>query len=54
MIIGGLICLVCFVISPFTNFKYDCLLQAIAGCSCWLIPGIILHQRYQRSKREHV
>jgi hypothetical protein len=54
MIVGGLICLVCFVISPFTNFQYDCLLQAIAGAFCWLIPGIILHQRYQRSKQENV
>lgn len=31
MILGGLICVGCFIISIFTDFQYDCLLQAIAG-----------------------
>jgi hypothetical protein len=46
MIYGALICYGLFVISLFTPFKYDMLLMGLAGIFNWLIPGVILRQRY--------
>ncbi|MCA6467715.1 MAG: hypothetical protein IM548_09015 [Chitinophagaceae bacterium] len=54
MIIGAIICYISFVISCYADTTYDMLLQAIAAIACWLIPGIILHQRYKRSRARHV
>lgn len=54
MIIGAIICYISFVISCYADTTYDMLLQAIAAITCWLIPGIILHQRYKRSRALHV
>lgn len=51
MINGSIICYACFIISFYVPNNIIMLLQAIAGCSCWLIPGIILHQRYKKSRR---
>ena len=54
MIIGGFICYICFIISCFTDYKIDMLLQSIAAISAWLIPGLILRQRYIKSTKKHV
>lgn len=54
MIIGGFICYACFIISCFTDYKIDMLLQSIAAISAWLIPGLILRQRYIKSTKKHV
>lgn len=54
MTIGAVICYIAFVISCYASTQYDMLLQAIAAMVCWLIPGIILHQRYKRSRIHHV
>ena len=54
MIIGGFICYTCFIISCFTDYKIDMLLQSIAAISAWLIPGLILRQRYIKSTKKHV
>lgn len=50
MIIGGIICWVCCVISVYTSFKTDMLLTALSATSAWLVPGIILRRKYLKLK----
>ncbi|MFT3748157.1 MAG: hypothetical protein QM768_07560 [Agriterribacter sp.] len=52
LIIGALICYTCFVISLFTSFTYDMLLSAIATICCWLIPGLLLRNKYLKQKKD--
>ena len=54
MIIGGLICWVCSIISVFTSPDDDMLLMAGSGLFAWLIPGIILWTRYKKQRRKNV
>jgi hypothetical protein len=51
MIVGGILCYVYFIISCFTPTKYDLLMNGIAGITNWLIPGLILRDRYLKGKR---
>jgi hypothetical protein len=46
MLIGGIISYIFFVISCYTDTTWDMLLLGLAGILNWLIPGIILRQRY--------
>lgn len=50
MLIGGILCYVLFIISCFTTFKYDLLLSGLAGIINWLIPGLILRNRFLKGK----
>jgi hypothetical protein len=50
MIVGGLICWTCSVISIYTNFETDMILMAVSATFAWLIPGIILRKRYLKLK----
>jgi hypothetical protein len=50
MIIGGILCYILFVISCFSNFKYDMLLHALAGMINWLIPGLLLRNSFKKSR----
>ena len=52
LILGALICYACFVISLFTSFTYDMLLSAIATICCWLLPGLLLRNKYLKQKKE--
>jgi hypothetical protein len=54
MTIGAILCYIFFVISLFTPFKYDMLLSGLAGICNWLIPGLILHNRYRTVNTAHV
>lgn len=54
MIIGGIICYICFIVSCYTSGMYDMLLSSIAAISCWLIPGLILQRRYRKSRSGNV
>jgi uncharacterized membrane protein (GlpM family) len=54
MIYGAVVCYICFIISCFTANHVDLLLQSIAAVSCWLIPGLILHNRYRKAKASNV
>lgn len=54
MILGGLICWVLSVASIFTPVDVDMLLMAGSGLFAWLIPGIILWNRYQKQRRVNV
>lgn len=54
MTIGAIICYLAFVVSCYVDTNYDMLLHAVAAIFCWLIPGLILHQRYKRTRSQHV
>ncbi|MFY7963817.1 MAG: hypothetical protein ACOVO1_02875 [Chitinophagaceae bacterium] len=54
MIFGAIICYAMFIISCFTESKYDMLCGATAAIFCWLIPGIILRKKYLQSKKQNV
>lgn len=46
MLWGAILSYGFFLVSLFTEFKYDMLLSAATALFCWLIPGIILRKRY--------
>ena len=50
MLYGGILCYVFFVISCYTSQTYDFLLTAFAGIFNWLIPGLILRNKYLKGK----
>ena len=54
MIIGGLLCWIFSAISVYTPASVDMLLMAASGLFAWLIPGIILWNRYQQNRRANV
>lgn len=51
MLIGGLICWVCCIITIYTPVKIDLLLVALSAISAWLIPGVIMEKDYQKAKK---
>ena len=54
MLIGGIISYVLFIISCYTYSTWDMFLLGIAGILNWLIPGIILRNRYLKGKLANV
>jgi thiamine transporter ThiT len=50
MVIGGILCYCFFITSCFTSTAYDLLLNGLAGIVNWLIPGLILRNRYLKGK----
>jgi hypothetical protein len=46
MIIGAIVCYCFFVLSLFTPTNIDTLLNGLSAIFNWLIPGLILRQRY--------
>jgi hypothetical protein len=54
MIIGGIICWAASVISIFTSTEIDLLLMAACGLFAWLVPGIILWNRYKKQQAADV
>ena len=48
MIIGGLICWILSVASVFTSFPTGMLFMAGCGLFAWLLPGIILWNKYKK------
>ena len=54
MIIGGIITYGLFIVSCYTETKFDMLLSAITALVCWFIPGIILRRRYLKQKEVNV
>lgn len=51
MVIAGVLCYGFFIASCFLPNTYDLLLNGIAGICNWLIPGLILRNRYKTGKR---
>ncbi len=54
MTIGAIVAYILFMVSCFTETKYDFLLGGIAALACWFIPGIILRLKYLKQKRANV
>ncbi len=54
MIYGAIACYIFFFISLYTSTTYDNLLAGMAGISNWLIPGLILRNRYIKGKTANV
>jgi hypothetical protein len=54
MILGGIFCWIASVTSIYTNVEIDMLLMAACGLFAWLIPGIILWNRYTKNQAAHV
>ena len=50
MIYGAIACYIFFFISLFTSSTYDQLLCGLAGIGNWLIPGLILRNRFIKGK----
>ncbi len=50
MIYGALACYIFFFISLYTSSTYDQLLCGLAGIGNWLIPGLILRNRFIKGK----
>lgn len=48
MLFAGIICYGLFIISCFIGVTWDLLLNGIAGVINWLIPGLILRNRYKK------
>jgi uncharacterized protein with PQ loop repeat len=48
MLLGGIVCWICCIISVFTKIETDMLLTAISAMCAWLIPGIMLRNRYKK------
>ena len=46
MIYGAIACYIFFIISLYTSSTYDNLLSGLAGIGNWLIPGLILRNRF--------
>lgn len=54
MVIGGVVCWLCAIISFYTPFYTDVVLTAVAAFFAWLLPGILLRIRYLKAKRSNV
>lgn len=52
MLLGGLFCWICCIVTIYTSIKIDLLLVALSAIFAWLIPGIIMEKDYQNAKRE--
>lgn len=50
MIIGGILCYLFFILSCFTETKWDMLLNSAAAVFNWLIPGFILRRRFLKGE----
>lgn len=54
MLFGGIFCWIACVISLFTKSDIDMLLIAAAAVFAWLIPGILLRNKYKRIRAANV
>jgi hypothetical protein len=50
MLWGGIFCWICSAICIYTHMQIDLMLTALSAILAWLIPGILLRQRYLRNK----
>jgi hypothetical protein len=54
MFYGGIACWICCIISVYTKIEWDMLLTAIAATSAWLIPGIIIRNKFLKNSQGNV
>lgn len=54
MLYGGIICWICCIISVYTKIEWDMLLTATAAIAAWLIPGIIIRNKFIKNRQANV
>lgn len=54
MLLGGLFCWACSIITVYTPVKIDLILTAISALLAWFIPGILMEKEYRLYKKEQV
>lgn len=54
MVVGGIVCWVCAIISIYVWFRYDTVLFFVSALFAWFIPGLLLRADYLKEKRKHV
>lgn len=54
MIVGGIICWVCAVISLYVPQNIDFILFFIAAFSAWFFPGLVLRNSYLKARKRNV
>lgn len=54
MIIGGLVCWACAIVSVYVSARIDFILFFIAAFFAWFLPGLILRNDYLKQKNKHV
>ncbi len=54
MVFGGVFCFAASIISVFMNVEVNMVLLAACGLVAWLIPGLILWDKYKKGKCAHV
>jgi hypothetical protein len=52
MLLGGIFCWVCSVITVYTSVKIDLLLVAVSAILAWFVPGLIMEKEYRNYKKE--
>lgn len=52
MLVGGIICWVCSIVTMYTPYKIDLLLVAFSAIFAWFIPGVYMEKDYRKAKRE--
>ena len=50
MLWGGIFCWICSAVCVYTDIEIDLLLTALSAIFAWLVPGILLRQRYLSEK----
>ena len=50
MIIGGIICWACAIISVYSSSRIDLILFFVAAFFAWFLPGLILRSRYLKKR----
>lgn len=54
MIVGGIVCWICAVVSLYVEQRIDFILFFIAAFSAWFYPGLVLRKAYLKQKRSNV
>lgn len=54
MIVGGLVCWACAIISVYVSMRIDFILFFIAASFAWFLPGLILRKYFLKQKSQHV
>jgi len=52
MLLGGLFCWLCSIITVYTEYKLDLLLTALSALMAWFIPGLFLEREYRLAKKK--
>ena len=51
MLLGGIFCWICCVVTLFSPMKMDLLLTGFSAIVAWLVPGIIMKRQYRMAKQ---